>query len=203
MMAELPEGEAGPGDGRLRVIVGLGNPGPRYDATRHNAGWWLADRLAYDWSLGGFSQDGPSLVATGQAAGCPVAVVKPQTWMNRSGQALPPWLGVEGFVVSEHLLVLVDDATLEVGRVRFRPSGSTGGHNGLKSVESVVGSRTYPRLRIGVGRVPPGADLVDWVLSPMEGDDEETLLERLPELVEGVELWMSDGIESAMNGFNG
>ncbi|TVP76366.1 MAG: aminoacyl-tRNA hydrolase [Gemmatimonadales bacterium] len=195
--------EPGAGDGRLRVVAGLGNPGPRYDATRHNVGWWMADRLAHDWGLGGFRKEGAAQVARGQVAGGPIVVLKPLTYMNRSGGALLPFLGEEGFVVPEQLLVLVDDISLSAGRARFRPSGSAGGHNGLKSVEAVLGHREYPRLRIGVGTVPPGVSLVDWVLSPMEAEDEDRVLERLPELVEGVELWITDGIEAAMNRHNG
>lgn len=191
------------GDNRLRVVVGLGNPGARYDDTRHNAGWWMADRLAHDWKLGGFAREGAAQVARGQAAGCPVVVLKPLTFMNRSGAALLPFLREEGFVVSHQLLVLVDDVTLDAGRVRFRPRGSAGGHNGLKSVEAVVGSRDYARLRIGVGKVPPGGDLVDWVLSTMSPAEEDAVLARLPELVDGVELWIREGIEAAMNRYNG
>ncbi len=98
--------------------------------------------------------------------------------------------------------MVVDDATLEVGRVRFRPQGSPGGHNGLKSVSQVLGSDNYPRLRIGVGIPSEQADLSDWVLSPMSVEDEDVILGLLPELVKGVEVWGSEGIETAMNGFN-
>ena len=97
---------------------------------------------------------------------------------------------------------MVDDAALEVGRVRFRPRGTPGGHNGLRSVSRFLGSDEYPRLRIGVGIPPSGADLSDWVLSPMGEADEDLVLGLLPDLVEGVEVWGSEGIEEAMNRFN-
>jgi peptidyl-tRNA hydrolase, PTH1 family len=186
----------------MKVILGLGNPGPRYDATRHNVGWWAADRLSYDWGLGAFRQEGPALVADGTVEGEEVILLKPTTYMNRSGVALRPFLGREGFHVSSDLLVLVDDATLDVGRVRLRPRGSAGGHNGLKSVQSVLGHADYSRLRIGVGRPPEGADLVDWVLSTMQDEDEERVLELLPELTEAIGVWIAEGIEPAMNRIN-
>jgi peptidyl-tRNA hydrolase, PTH1 family len=186
----------------MKLILGLGNPGPRYDATRHNVGWWTADRLAYDWGFGAFQQEGPALVAGGVVEEEEVILLKPTTYMNRSGVALRPFLGREGFHTSSDLLVLVDDATLDVGRVRLRPRGSAGGHNGLKSVQSVLGHADYPRLRIGVGRPPQGADLVDWVLSTMQDEDEERVLELLPELTEAIRVWVAEGIEPAMNRIN-
>ncbi len=186
----------------MKVILGLGNPGPRYDATRHNVGWWAADRLAYDWGFGAFRQEGPSLVSGGVVEGEEVVLLKPTTYMNRSGMALRTFLGREGFHVSSDLMVLVDDATLDAGRVRLRPRGSAGGHNGLKSVQSVLGHADYPRLRIGVGRPPQGADLVDWVLSALQDEDEERVLELLPELTEAIRVWIAEGIEPAMNRIN-
>jgi peptidyl-tRNA hydrolase, PTH1 family len=116
--------------------------------------------------------------------------------------ALRPWLGREDLRVSGDLLVVVDDAFLEAGRVRFRPKGGAGGHNGLRSVEAALGTQDYNRLRIGVGRAPEGADLAEWVLSPMGAEDEDRVLELLPELTGAVELWIREGIEAAMNQFN-
>lgn len=189
----------------MKVVAGLGNPGPDYDATRHNVGWWLVDRLAYDWGLEPFGREGPALVTGGTVNGTPVRLVKPTTWMNRSGAALAPLRdddGMDEVDPSRDLLVVVDDAALDVGRVRFRPGGSAGGHNGLKSVEAALGTRDYPRLRIGVGRCPPAVDLADWVLSPMPEEDEEIVVRLLPELTEAVELWIEEGTEAAMNRFN-
>ncbi len=129
-------------------------------------------------------------------------LMKPTTYMNRSGQALTALASLPDFLPAEDMLVVVDDAALEVGRVRFRSLGSPGGHNGLRSVSQALGSDDYPRLRIGVG-IPPGdADLSDWVLSPMSLEDEDVILGLLPELVRGVEVWGKEGMETAMNSFN-
>ena len=184
------------------MVVGLGNPGPRFDATRHNVGWWVVDRLAYDWGFGSFAGTGPELATAGTVGGHAVELRKPTVFMNRSGLALLDLVDREDFDPAEDLLVVVDDAALDVGRVRFRPSGGAGGHNGLRSVEAVLGSDRYPRLRLGVGRCPDEVDLADWVLSPMEADDEECVIELLPEMTRAVEFWLDEGTEAAMNRFN-
>lgn len=186
----------------MKVIVGLGNPGAEYDATRHNVGWWVVDRLAYDWSFGSFRKEGRALVSSGSVADHRVRLVKPTTYMNRSGAAIGMLRQQEGFDVTADLLVVVDDATREAGRVRFRPGGSAGGHNGLKSVEAALGTRDYPRLRIGVGECPPRVDMADWVLSPMPEEDEDAVVALLPNLTEAVELWLTEGTQAAMNRFN-
>jgi peptidyl-tRNA hydrolase, PTH1 family len=186
----------------LKVIVGLGNPGPEYSTTRHNVGWWLADRLLEHWGLGRFKREGDAALAAGRVEGQPVRLVKPLTYMNRSGRALGPYQRLSAFDPAHDLLVLVDDVALEPGRVRLRPSGSPGGHNGLKSVEAALGTRDYPRLRIGVGTKPPRWDLADWVLSSPPAEEREAILTLLPDLVEGVEIWLRDGLEAAMNRIN-
>ncbi len=131
-----------------------------------------------------------------------VRLVKPATYMNRSGQALTVLPSPDDFELRRDLLVLVDDASLDVGRIRLRPRGGAGGHNGLRSVTDALGTEEYARLRIGVGRPPEGADLVDWVLSPMPEEDEEAVLELLPEVTLAVESWIEEGAEAAMNRFN-
>lgn len=185
----------------MKVVLGLGNPGPEYDATRHNVGWWVLDRIARDWSAGPFHKVGPALVAEGLYAGQPTLLVKPLTYMNRSGAVLaqPRLRGIDA---ARDLLVVVDDATLEVGRVRLRPDGSAGGHNGLKSVEAVLGSRAYARLRVGVGICPAGEDLADWVLGRPSAEDEEAILALLPDLARAVETWVVDGLDAARRRFN-
>jgi PTH1 family peptidyl-tRNA hydrolase len=183
----------------VKVVAGLGNPGPDYDATRHNVGWWMLDRLAHDWGLGAFRSAGSALISTGQVGEHDVELVKPTTWMNRSGAALAPYAGLDW---SRDLLVVVDDAALDVARVRFRPRGGAGGHNGLASVAAALGTEEYARLRIGVGLRPETVDLSDWVLSPMPPADEDAVLEILPELCDAIRLWMDEGMEAVMNRYN-
>jgi peptidyl-tRNA hydrolase, PTH1 family len=186
----------------LKAIVALGNPGPEYAATRHNVGWWLLDALAEAWDLGRFRRDGNAAVASGRVEGAPVRLIKPLTYMNRSGQALRPLLRMNSFEPARDLLIVVDEVALEPGRVRLRPSGSAGGHNGLKSIEAALGSRDYPRLRIGVGGAPSGADLANWVLSAPSKADRAVIMELVPDLIGCTESWLRDGTEAAMNRCN-
>ena len=186
----------------MKVIVGLGNPGPRYDATRHNVGWWAIDRLAYEWDLGPFERTDASLLSDGVVDDHTVHLVKPVTYVNRSGAALAPYLNAAEFGFGEDLLVVADDVNLDVGRLRFRPGGGAGGHKGLRSVTGVLGTPDYPRLRIGVGARPGRMDLADWVLSPMEEDDEDVVVALLDELPAAARLWMNEGIEPVMNAYN-
>lgn len=183
--------------------MGLGNPGPEYEATRHNAGFLLVDHLARRWGIEGFRRDGPSRVARAQTeAGDAVWLVKPQTYMNRSGAALAPLRGRSGFDPAR-LLVVVDEVALPVGRFRLRPSGTAGGHNGLKSIEAALRSQDYARLRIGVGAKPADwDDLADWVLSDFTAEDRAVFNETLDPVADAVECWLHDGIAAAMNRFN-
>ncbi len=187
---------------RTKVVVGLGNPGPKYDGTRHNVGWWVLDRFAYDRDFESFERSGKRLETSGEVDGRTIVLVKPRAYMNRSGLALTTLWKMDGFEAARDLLVVTDDANLDVGRVRFRPGGGTGGHKGLRSVTGVLGTRDYARLRIGVGVAPAGAELSDWVLSEMPPDDEDVVVGLLPELSEAVAVWAEAGVEAAMNRFN-
>jgi peptidyl-tRNA hydrolase, PTH1 family len=199
-----PAEPRGPGPaGGAKVVVGLGNPGAQYEDTRHNAGWWLLDALAEAWGVRRFRVEGSQAVATVQVGDHQVRLVRPLTFMNRSGQVIPPLSRVAGLDLSRDLLVLVDDVALDPGRARLRPSGSAGGHNGLKSIEAALGSREYARLRLGVGKVPEGEGLVEWVLAPMPEDDREALESRFERLVDGVELWLRGEMQAAMDAVNG
>lgn len=186
-----------------KVVVGLGNPGPQYDDTRHNVGWWVVDRLAVDWNAGSFVETGPALTTEATIGGRRVLLAKPVTYMNRSGLAVRSILRAHPHLdPAEDLLVVVDDATRNVGGVRFRPGGSAGGHRGLRSVAESLGTDDYPRLRVGVGEAPQGADLAAWVLSSMPSDDAEVVTALLPELTEAMELWLEEGTRAAMNRYN-
>ena len=183
--------------------MGLGNPGPEYEDTRHNAGFRLADRLVARWSLPPFRRGDRARQTQGSWQGFPVTILKPQTYMNRSGTAITPLRSLPGFDPSQHLLILVDDVALPAGRFRLRGAGSAGGHNGLKSIEGVLQQQDYARLRIGVGPPPAGADeLSDFVLGEF-GTEERMLIEGLFDpMSEAVEAWLQDGIELAMTRFN-
>jgi PTH1 family peptidyl-tRNA hydrolase len=183
--------------------VGLGNPGPEYDETRHNAGFRLADHLAARWRLGAFKRGERARQAEGSHDGRTVRVLKPQTYMNRSGAALAPLRALPGFDPATDLLVLVDDVALPVGRFRLRGAGSAGGHNGLKSIEGTLLRQDYARLRIGVGPVPAGlGDLADFVLGKFTSEERRVIDELLDPMAEAAECWLADGIERAMTRFN-
>jgi PTH1 family peptidyl-tRNA hydrolase len=183
--------------------VGLGNPGPEYEGTRHNAGFLLADHLVSRWQLGRFRRGDRAREAEGAWEGVPVKVLKPQTYMNRSGAAIAPLRAVSEVDPSQHLLILVDDVALPVGRFRLRGAGSAGGHNGLKSIEGALQRQDYARLRIGVGPAPPDLDdLADFVLDEFTKEERQAIFELLDPMSEAVESWIQSGIEKAMNQFN-
>jgi PTH1 family peptidyl-tRNA hydrolase len=187
----------------MKLILALGNPGDRYRDTRHNAGWWLADHLASRWSVGPFEKAGAAASAEGRVDGENVHLLKPLTYMNRSGRVLARYLADPDFRFEDELLVLVDDVALPAGRFRLRARGSAGGHNGLGSIEEELGSRDYSRLRIGVGSPGhPDVDLVDWVLGVPSRAEEESILEQFGRMALAVECWLEEGIELAMNAFN-
>jgi PTH1 family peptidyl-tRNA hydrolase len=190
----------------MKVIVGLGNPGPEYERTRHNVGWWVVDHLADVWRFDGWRKDGEARVSNGSLGNVKMRLVKPQTYMNLSGQVLRPYLRRPFWAAANDLLVVVDEVQLPVGRYRFRAKGSAGGHNGLKSIEHHLKSQDYPRLRIGVGPDEGrqrGAVLSDYVLGEFGKHDAEVVRGLLPELTEALEAWAKDGITPVMNRFTG
>ncbi len=184
--------------------MGLGNPGPDYVATRHNAGFMLADALTDSWGFPAFRRPWRwrARVSKGVIDDQQVVVAKPQTYMNRSGGALGPLLKDSEFDPTSHLLIVVDDVALPLGSFRLRAHGSAGGHNGLKSIAGRLRSEEYARLRIGVGPRPDDEEGSDFVLSDFDDTERETLDELLPIMIEAVECWIREGIETAMNRFN-
>ena len=183
--------------------MGLGNPGPEYADTRHNAGFRLADRLAERWRFGPFRRGERARESSGTIDGAPVKLLKPQTYMNRSGAALAPLRALPEFDPTRHLLILVDEVALPLGKFRLRGAGSAGGHNGLKSIEGALQRQDYARLRIGVGPAPAGLDdLADFVLSRFEPEEWRIVGELLDPMADAVECWLAEGIERAMGRFN-
>lgn len=185
----------------MKLVVGLGNPGPEYEDTRHNVGWWLINHLADVWRFPPWRSGRDARVSDGEVAGRRVRLLKPQTFMNLSGDALAPYLGNPFWAASNDLLVVVDDVALPLGTFRFRAKGSAGGHNGLRSIEEALDSTDYARLRIGVGRDEqiPGEILRDFVLGKFSRDEARAIVELFPSLTEGVTTWIADGIVAAMN----
>jgi PTH1 family peptidyl-tRNA hydrolase len=189
----------------MKIVLGLGNPGPDYERTRHNVGWWVVDHLADVWRFEGSRKDGDARVVSGSVDGTRVRLVKPLTYMNLSGAVLKPYVRRESWSASRDLLVVVDEVALPVGSYRIRARGSAGGHNGLKSIEGALGSQDYARLRIGIGPDDPNrrrGSLSDYVLDEFGKRDAKAVEELMPTLTELVECWMKEGPEVAMNRFN-
>ena len=184
----------------IRCIVGLGNPGLRYEGTRHNAGFWVVDRLARDAGLLWRRLD-DAFEAGGRLEDRQVTLLKPQTYVNRSGQAVLRCLE-RHLLRPEEMLVVVDDVDLPVSRLRLRRSGGAGGHRGLSSIEETIASRDYPRLRIGVGRAEEGEDLADYVLRPLDSDERGCFAAIVDRGTEAVREAVIGGLDAAMNRFN-
>jgi PTH1 family peptidyl-tRNA hydrolase len=183
------------------AVIGLGNPGSRYAATRHNAGFmvvdWLVTRAGARWIASPLTHSQVALVAL---AGREVLLAKPQTFMNQSGLAVAA-LSRQFACGTEELLIVLDDFLLDFGRLRLRRGGSDGGHHGLASVLEQLGTQAVARLRVGIGQPPPGAEVIDYVLSPFAaGEAVAALIERG---AQAADCWVEAGIEAAMNCFNG
>jgi PTH1 family peptidyl-tRNA hydrolase len=187
----------------MKVIVGLGNPGKEYEQTRHNVGWWLVDHLADRWGFTAWKKDGQAKVVQGQLPGVkePVRLVKPQTYMNLSGGVLVQYARRPFWAAANDLLVLVDEVAIPVGSWRIRGEGGAGGHNGLKSVQSSLGTQQYPRLRIGVGdpERAPGGPLTDFVLGAVGKRDGEVIRGLFPVMTDAVEAWVREGMKGALD----
>ena len=185
----------------MRLIVGLGNPGPEYQWTPHNLGFLAVDEIANRASIRVERPEGKALVGLGKVAGEEVILAKPQTYMNLSGISVRDLL--EKYELSpEDLLVMFDERDLPWGMIRIGERGSAGTHNGAKSVTSVVGTQEFARLRLGCGPDHPVGDLADYVLRPMKKAVLEVASEMVVEAGDAVELILSQGVAAAMNKFN-
>ena len=187
---------------RMKVIVGLGNPGREYEGTRHNVGWWLVDHLARQWHFEQWKKDGDSVSSVGIVGTRKVKLMKPQTYMNLSGGVLRPVLRREGFVLAEDLMIVVDELAVPAGEYRLRAAGSAGGHNGLKSVEAHTKTQVYPRLRIGIRPVDERrtiGDMADFVLHAMPRDERELVEGVFERATQAIEVWIAEGTEKAVS----
>ena len=185
----------------MKMIVGLGNPGSKYEKTRHNMGWEALDRAAHNAGIKVNVNRYHGLTGMGVIAGEKVILVKPLTYMNLSGDCVQP-LAAYYKIPPEDILVICDDVNLPLGRIRFRKSGSAGGHNGLKSIIGRLGSDAFPRLRLGVGGPGEGIDLIDHVLMPFLGEDAAKAEALAKTAAEAVLCFLTDGPDKVMNEYN-
>ena len=185
------------------LIVGLGNPGSKYWNTRHNVGYAALDALAEDLHISVSRVKFQGMYGQGTMGGQKVVLLKPTTYMNLSGQSVAACARFYK-IPPERILVMSDDVSLDPGRLRIRKNGSAGGHNGLKSIISSLGSQEFPRVKIGVGAKPhPEYDLADWVLSTFPYDQREMMAETYQRAARAAKTLILEGPDQAMNQFNG
>ena len=185
----------------MKIFAGLGNPTPEYAATKHNVGFMLADRLAAHLDATPWHERFNALIAEAFFGGEKILIVKPQTFMNLSGEAVAPIMNFYKIDV-QNLIVAHDDMDLPLGMIRLRPKGSGGGHRGVASIIQHLGYQNFPRVRIGVGRPPDNWTVNHHVLSPFTPEDSAQISKTLEELIPAVECIFTEGIDAAMNKFN-
>lgn len=185
----------------MRIVVGLGNPGRRYEGTRHNIGFAVADEVARRHGMAFEIGRADTLTARRGRGPASLLVVKPLTMMNLSGEAVAL---VAGFYKIEPpaILVVADDVNLPLGRLRLRARGTAGGHNGFRSIIACLGTGEFPRLRVGVGRGDPRRDLADHVLARFDGDERNEVERTIARAADAVDTVLAEGIEAAMNRYN-
>ena len=186
----------------MYIIVGLGNPGKKYEHTRHNAGFDVLDILAEEYDIKIDKIKHKALIGEGRIGSEKVVLVKPQTYMNLSGESVQ---SVFQFykVDMDHLIVVYDDIDLDIGKLRIRKKGSAGSHNGMKSIIKCLGSQDFPRIRVGVSKPEPNRDLADFVLSRVPKDQSDDMRSGLEKAVKTVEEIIRTDIDLAMNKYNG
>lgn len=184
-----------------RLIIGLGNPGPQYEGTRHNAGFAVADAVAVKTGVAFEAGGGPYVLGAGSYRGTPFAVAKPMDFMNRSGTAVKKLLGRFG-LEPEDVLIVYDDLALDLGQIRLRGKGGAGGHNGLQDIIDTLNSANFPRLRIGIGASFPRGQQVDFVLAPFDEEEQPVIESAVEEAAEAALVFVREGLVPAMNRFN-
>ena len=185
------------------LLVGLGNPGDKYEGTRHNVGFAAIDQLAEELNVPVQKLKHRALTQSVELGGARVLLMKPITYMNLSGEAVGEAARFYK-VPADHVLVISDDVSLPVGKLRVRRGGSAGGHNGLKSIIQHLGTDQFPRVKIGVGQKPhPDYDMADWVLGHFQGEDKKAIDAAVKRAADAVECLLKEGPDRAMNKFNG
>ena len=184
------------------LVVFLGNPGTKYEMTRHNAGFMAGDAMAKAQGAAINRSRFKALTGTCDIGGETVLLMKPQTFMNLSGEAVAQAVSFYK-LAPDHVIVVSDEVALPIGKLRIRTKGSAGGHNGLKNIIALLGTDQFPRIRIGVGAAPhPDYDMADWVLSSFKGKDAEDILAAAARAAEAVECYITKGADRAMNLYN-
>lgn len=184
------------------VIVGLGNPGKKYENTRHNAGFIAIDALAEKYGISISEKKHKALCGSGVIEGQKVLLVKPETYMNLSGESVRSVMDFYKIDPEEDMLVIYDDISLAPGNIRIRKKGSAGGHNGIKSIIAHTGTQNFMRIKVGVGEKPSGWDLADYVLGHFSDEDNVKLKETMPDVVQAATLMVQGDVDKAMNDFN-
>ena len=183
------------------LIVGLGNPGTEYAATRHNIGFDMVTYLSDKYGIALRSKEGKAIVGKGVIEGQRVMLVQPQTYMNLSGESVRALMDYYKLTTDE-IVIIYDDISMPVGQVRIRPKGSAGGHNGIKSIIAHLGTQIFPRIKVGVGEKPKKYDLADYVLGHFSKGEKEQMEEGYHNAMRAVELMLTGRIDEAMNEYN-
>ena len=184
------------------IIAGLGNPTLQYRGTRHNVGFDVIDTLADKYNIAVETRKSRALIGKGIIAEQKVLLVKPQTYMNLSGESIGELVSYDKVDEEQELLVIYDDVSLDVGQLRIRRKGSAGGHNGIKDIIRHLGTDVFPRIKIGVGEKPKGYDLADYVLGHFSREEREMMEEGYQKAAEAVEMILAGELDEAMNVFN-
>lgn len=187
----------------MKLVVGLGNPGKTYEATRHNAGFWVVDELASRFGVNCGKAKWKSFVGETRVGAERVILCKPQTFMNQSGQAVREVIDYfPELQPAEDVIVIYDDMDFPAGHFRLREQGSAGGHNGVKSIISHLGTQVFPRVRLGVGRPADKSEVIHFVLSPFSGNEREAVEHMIDRAAEAVHFALEHSFSLAMNRFN-
>lgn len=186
----------------MYIITGLGNPTKKYEHTRHNMGFDVIDKLSLKYGIKMKRSRFTALVGKGEIQGVPVILVKPQTFMNLSGEAVGRLVKYYKADPEKDLIVIYDDTDLDVGKIRIKARGSAGGHNGMKSIIAHLGSEAFARIRIGIGKREDAAEMVDFVLGRFDPADRKLIEEAQEKAAVSVESILTEGIDRAMNHYN-
>ena len=186
----------------MYLIVGLGNPGMKYDATKHNMGFKVIDELVETYGIPSSGTSLKGMYGKGMIGGEKVILIKPMTYMNNSGECVRAFVDYYKVDPEEEVIIIYDDITLEPGSIRVRKKGSAGGHNGIKSIIAHLGTEKFKRIRVGVGEKPKNWDLADFVLSAFKPEEKDAVREGIEKAAKAVGVILTDGADAAMNRYN-